>query len=43
MQEQTLTYSTPTTVMEIVTASFAVPQTSLVTIVKELAKAKQTN
>ena len=36
-------YSVPTTVTETVAASYAVPQSSLVTILKELAKAKQMN
>ena len=36
-------YITSTTVTQMVTASYAVPQSSLVTICKELAKAKQMN
>ena len=36
-------YSSPTTVTQTVTALYAVPQSSLVIILKELAKVKQTN
>ena len=44
--DKTLTvpmYSLPTAVMHIVTASYALPQSSLVTIPKEAAKEKQAN
>ena len=36
-------YSPPSTVKEMVTASYAAPQSSLANILKELAKVKQTN
>ena len=41
--EQTPTNSSPSAVTQTVTASYVVPQSSLVTILKELVNAKQTN
>ena len=41
--DQTSIYSAPTTMTQMATASYVVPQSILVTILKELAKAKQMN
>ena len=41
--DQTSMYGLPTTVTQMVTAFYVVPQSSLVTILKELGTAKQTN
>ena len=43
VSDQTPTYSSPLPVTEMVTATYAVPQSSLVTNLKELARVKQTN